>query len=132
MKTKKTKVTSLGGSDFFRRNSLFGRRVKRLGQHLGLAQQAAEIVAEGGVFIPRADALVHDDAQRHHLAAEVAGHVVGHGLAHAHEDAGGAELVAVVVDEAGLDEARLVMNRLVWKGDSSMILQGSRPCLSRK
>ena len=45
MMMKKIKVTSLGGSDFFRRNSLFGRRVKRLGQHLGLAQQAAEKAA---------------------------------------------------------------------------------------
>ena len=73
------------------------------GQYLGVPEDAAKIMAEGGVFVAGADALVHDDTQGHHLPAQVPGHIIGHRLTHAHKDAGGAELIAVVVDVAGLD-----------------------------
>lgn len=66
-----------------------------------------EIVVEGGVLIAGGDALIHDDAQRHHLLAEVSAHIVGHRLSHADEHAGGAEFVAVVVDVAGLDRRQI-------------------------
>ena len=43
----------------------------------------------------------------HHLPGQVAAHVVRHGLAHAHEHAGGAEFITMVVDIAGLDGGQI-------------------------
>ena len=71
------------------------------------ADNAAKIVAECGILVAGADLLIHDNAQRHHLPAQIPGHVVGHGLAHTYEHAGGAKLVAVVVDITGLDRGQI-------------------------
>ena len=94
------------------------------GQHLGVPEDAAKIVAEGGVFVAGTDTLVHDDTQGHHLPAQVPGHIIGHGLTHAHKDAGGAELIAVVEDVTGIDGCqvgykqagvkRTQLNHLSW------------------
>ena len=71
------------------------------------ADNAAKIVAECGILVAGADPLIHDNVQRHHLPAQIPGHVVGHGLAHTYEHAGGAKLVAVVVDITGLDRGQI-------------------------
>ena len=60
-----------------------------------------------GILVAGADPLIHDNVQRHHLPAQIPGHVVGHGLAHTYEHAGGAKLVAVVVDITGLDRGQI-------------------------
>ena len=98
-KSARTSVSCGRGSALFR---LIGNL-----QFLRLAEELAEIVAEGGVFIAGADPLVHHHTQRHDLLVEIAAHVIRHRLAHADKHAGGAELVAMVVDIAGLDGGQI-------------------------
>ena len=67
-------------------------------------QELAQRHGEAGVLHPGADALVHDDAKRQDLLPLAGLPAEGHlGLPHADEDAGGAELIAVVIDGPGLD-----------------------------
>ena len=98
-------------------------------QRLRLAQELAEIVAEGGVFIAGADTLVHHHAQGHDLLVEIAAHVVRHGLAHADKHAGGAEFIAVVVDVAGLDGGQVGDEHAGVKGAQVDDLPGQQAVL---
>ena len=63
---------------------------------------------EAGILDAGGDALVHDHAQRHQLLAGALGRSgVRHRLAHTDKHTGGAELVAVVEDEAGIDGGKI-------------------------
>ena len=61
-------------------------------------------MAEGGVFIV-ADALIHPMPRG--IIFRISGHVVGHRAYACNKNAGGAELIAVVVDEAGFDGGQI-------------------------
>lgn len=84
------------------------------------------------IVVPGADALVHNHADRHQFLVQFSGEVVGDGLSHTEKYTGGTKLIDMVEDMSSIEEAKLVINMLVWKGLRSISALGKSPQRSNR